>query len=560
MTEEASGFAVSTSATRRPRPSEKTLSFAALSLWLASLVLTGLAFYAKDERAVGVAILTMGWLSLLIGNLAWFANPLFLWAFIRLRHNQRAVGLALLALLLSLDTFRLSSYWSDEGGGATTVYAYGWGVMLWIAALCVLVAAAGTGRVESRIKAGGPEEADEWARPIGFALCIAVLAAAGYLAIRDRQHASSAERERLSGLVFKRGPVCGAGEPAVLQPLGHALGPVEVRLPGDMQAADTPALERLKRLPSAVDASPFDRPTSLLQWGLPVVRVAGRDYSYTQAGDDQILTSVPASAPAAAILSVSVFTLQGRRQIGAKLVEQATGRMVFDQVWKQEAAGPRYCPDYSAFPDEGQQPRKLVAEALGVQVRSAHVLGQGAGPTRPTDNRANAVIVSNTDGLGSTSSGSPRPTRGAIPQGDAAGARRLWSGNRNCPENVGWSGEGVAGRTGVDTGWPFMVGDRAFYPGSRQHHNALCAGSHVYLYSGTSSNGTYYLSLEKRRLTDFQQTWSGTVVIKDEYLAKGDDVLRVDTVNEEGDGLTIGLAKELTGRTAVVKAPLRLSR
>lgn len=493
----------------------------------------------------GAEILAMGWLSPLVGNFAWFANPLFLWALIRLQARKRAVGLTVLAVLLALDTFRLSNYVLDEGGGSTTVYAYGWGGVLWFASLCVLTAAAGTRQIEARIESGGVDGADEWLRPIGFALCISMLMAAGCLAIRDREHANSVERERLSGLVFKRGPVCDADDPSVLQPLNRNSGPLEVKLSEGIYTGS---------------GHPFNRPTHLLKWGIPVVRVAGRDYSYAPAGDGQILTSVPASATAGAVLAVAVSLVEGRLQIGAKLVEQATERTVFDQVWRAEAKGARYCPDYSTFPKEGEQPRKLMTEALAVQSPTAGGYGQVARPREPADNRVNAVIVSNTDDLGLAEQSNPQPINSAVPQSNEVGARRPWTGNRSCPDNVGWDGWGSDSPVRLDTGWPFMVGDRAFYPGRRERYNALCAGDHAYLFFGIARDGKYYLTLEKRRLSDFHRAWSGTVVIQNQDLSTGDDVLKVDTVDEGADGLTIGLTKEKPRRTVVVKAPLPLSR
>lgn len=534
---------VLTSPSSQPRPSARTLSVFAVSLWGASLALTGLVLYAKQQRLTGAEILTTGWLSPLMGNFAWLANLLFLWALSRLQKKKRAVGLAKLAILLSLDTFRFSSYLLNEGGHSTPVYGYGWGSVLWFAALCMLAAAAGTRQIEARIESGGVKGSDEWLRPIGFALCIAMLMAAGYLAIQDRKRANSVERERLSGLVFKRGTVCGAEEPYVPQPLGRDSGPVEVRLSEGKHGS----IEY-----------PLNRPTQLLKWGIPVVRFAGRDYSYAPAGDGQILTSVPASAAAAAILIISGSNVEDRFQIGVTLVEQATGRTVFDQVWRAEAMGVRYCPDYFAFPKEGEQPRKLMTEALSVQSPPAAVQEQLARPHKPADNQVNAVIVSNIDALGLTESSNP-PTTSAAPKSNVAGVRAPWKGNRNCPDNVGWDGRGAASQAAVDTGWPFMVGDKAFYPRTHESYNALCAGSHAYLFSGVASAGRYFLNLEKRRLSDFHQAWSGSIVIQDPYLSSGNNVLTVDTVDEGADGLTIGLSKEETGRTALIKAPLRLS-
>jgi hypothetical protein len=531
---------------RHPRLSSRVLTFIALALWVASLTLTGIVLYAKQQRMLGAEILATGWLSPLVGNFAWFANPLFLWSLLRLQNKKPAGGMAMLSVLLSLDTFRLSNYLLDEGGGSTQVYGYGWGVVLWFAALCVLTAAAGTRQIEARIEADGVEGKDEWLRPIGFALCISMLAAVAYLATQDRKHANSTEQERLAGLIFKRDPICSADEPSVTRPLVSGAGPLEVRLSEGAHAGSS---------------YPFNKPTDLLKWGIPVVRVAGRDYSYAAAGDDQILTSVPASVPSAATLVVASSTADGRRQIGANLVDHATGRVVFEQVWREEAKGARHCPDYSTFPKDGEQPRKLMVEALAVQSTGADIVGHAVRPREAADNRVDAVIVSNIDALGLTEQSNPQPTKSVVAPSNVGGARRPWMGNRNCPNNVGWDGWGSErSPVRMDTGWPFMVGDRAYYPPSRERYNTLCAGDHAYLFFGVARDGKYYLTLEKRMLSDFRQAWSGIVVIHDPYLSTGDDILKVDSVDEDAGGVTVRLVKEQTGRTAVIKAPLRLSR
>jgi len=530
----------------RPRPSAKTLSLVALTLWAASLTLTGLVLYDKQERITGSAILASGWQSPLVGNFAWFANALFLWSLFRLQSGKPAVGLALLSTLLSLDAFRFSRYPLNEAGGSTPVYGYGWGFVLWLAALFVLVAAAGTRQIETRLEANDYEDSSEWLRPMGYALCITMLIAAAYLAVGDRRHANGAERERLSGLAFKRGPVCNAVEPHVQQPLGLNSGPLEVKLSEGVYA---------------LSSYPFNQPTALLQWGVPVVRVAGRDYSYIPAGDDKILTSIPASTPAAGVLAVAASDVEGRRQIGAKLIEQATERTVFDQVWRDEAQGARYCPDYSTFPREGEQPRKLMSEALALQSPPAGVQGQLARPReRANNNRATAVIVSNTAGPELREQSNQYAAGNADRLGTDAGARRPWMGNRNCPNNVGWDGWGSESPVRLDTGWPFMVGDRAFYPGAYGYegYNALCAGDHAYLFTGTASGGKYHLYLERRNLADFRRAWSGVVVIEGQGLAVRDNAMKVDSVDEGTEGLTIGLLMEQTGRRLVVKAALPL--
>lgn len=526
-----------------PRPSAKTLAVIALIFWLASLALTGLVLYAGQRRLLGVEILATGWLSPLIFNFAWFANPLFLWAVIRLHSGKSALRSTLVSAVLSLDVLRFTVYVLDEGGGSTLVYGYGWGVVLWFVALTTLTAAAGTRQMEIRLDSKGASGIDEWLRPIGFALSISVLAAAGWMAIQDRRNANIEERERLSGLAFKRTAVCDVEEPTVSQPVRPSTGPVEIRFVEGLNSG---------RL------SPFDDVARLLEWGIPFVRVAGRDYSYVLAGEERLLTSVPASTASASTLFLSASDVNGQHQLNAKLVEHATGRTVFDQVWKIEGASSRYCPAFSSYPMEDAQPRKVLTEALAVQAPPAEGRPQTAQKRQSSDNRVSAEIVEDSEEsvpAAPVARRSPSMSIEVLPVGD----RRSWQGNKSCPDHIGWEGHASASPVRGSTGWPFMVGDTAFYPGQRDRYYALCAGDHAYLYSGTARKGQYHLQLEKRRLPDFYQEGSGTVVIWDSGMDER-ATLNVASIEEGADGLTIALTKENSRRRLVVKAPLRLSR
>ena len=527
-----------------PAPSSRELSFVALALWAMSLALIGFVLYADQEQLRGIEILATGWLSPLAGNFAWYANPLFLWSIYCLLRGRPALGPTVLAILLSLDTLRFSRYPLDEGGGATLVYGYGWGAVLWLAALGVLASATGTHQIETRLAAGSAKASGEWLRPTGFAWCLLVFVAAAYLAAHDRRHANTAELERLSGLAFKRYPVCGAEDPVVAQPLMNFAGTLEVTLP------------EASRLSGA---SPFDRPTALLAWGVPVVRVAGRDYSYASAGTSKVLTSVPASSPPAATLAVTVSDIDGSRKIGATLIDEKAKRTVFDRGWQMMIGG-RYCPDYSTYPDENQQPRKLLAAALGMQGPPPGSAAPIVRQRYPTDNTVTGVIVGRIDPLRSAERSDSRPAHSRVSPLPPENLLRPW--NRNCPAAVGWDAAGsVASPVRPDTGAPFMVGERAFYhPQRRNDYYVLCAGEHAYLYSGFHRERGYELAIEKRRLSDFGVAWSGTVVINDRGLTLRRQVrLDLEYVEEGTDGVAMGLVEQGTDWSAVVKAPLQLT-
>jgi hypothetical protein len=517
------------------------LAVIALIFWLASLALTGLVLYAEQRRLLGAEILVTGWLSPLLVNFAWFANPLFLWAVLQLHSGKSALRTTLVSAVLSLDVLRFTVYVLDAGGGSTLVYGYGWGVVLWFVALTTLIAAAGTRQMETRMGSKGASGIDEWLRPIGFALSLSVLAAAGWMAIQDRRNANQEERERLSGLAFKRKAVCEVEGPTVSQRVRLA-GPLEISF---LEGSNPNRL------------SPFDDVARLLEWGIPLVRVTGRDYSFVLAGEERLLTSVPASTASASTLFVSNSDVNGQHQFSAKLVEQATGRTVFDQVWKMEGASSRYCPAFSSHPEEDVQPRKVLTEALAVRAPLAQGRSQPGQKRQSSDNRVTAEIVEDSESVPTS------PVDWRLPSESIevlpVGKRRPWHGNKGCPDHIGWEGHASDSPVRTSTGWPFMVGDTAFYPERHDQYYAFCAGDYAYLYSGTALKGQYHLQLEKRRLPDFYREGSGTVVIWDTGL---DERAKLNVASiEDGDaGLTIALTKENSRRRLVVKAPLRLSR
>ncbi len=99
----------------------------------------------------GWCLLLIGWVTLIDGVVAWFANPLIAvsWMLIWLR-SARVVALcaALSALLLSLSFLLHSEIMTDEGGGRTAITGYGSGYWLWVSSMAVmaigtLIAAAG---------------------------------------------------------------------------------------------------------------------------------------------------------------------------------------------------------------------------------------------------------------------------------------------------------------------------------------------------------------------------------------------------------------------------------
>lgn len=94
----------------------------------------------------GAQVLASGWLGLFLGNIAWFANPLWLLGGILLLSGRRTPArvLFVLAVLLSLHTFAMvgTVVPQDEGGvNKQVVVRLLPGAYVWLAALAVSLVA-----------------------------------------------------------------------------------------------------------------------------------------------------------------------------------------------------------------------------------------------------------------------------------------------------------------------------------------------------------------------------------------------------------------------------------
>lgn len=87
----------------------------------------------------GISLLFLGWLGLIAGSVAWFANPLLFIANYSLRqHRVRlALSVSLLACAVALSTPTLSTVWIDGTGNTASVVGYGFGFYLWVGSCLV---------------------------------------------------------------------------------------------------------------------------------------------------------------------------------------------------------------------------------------------------------------------------------------------------------------------------------------------------------------------------------------------------------------------------------------
>lgn len=511
----------------------RQLGVAALIIWCCSLAFTGLVLYSGQKHLPGFEILVMGWLSPLVLNFAWFANIFFLYSFFRLLSGEVPIKPAITAVLLSLDIFRFSRYPLNAGGADSPVYGYGWGAVLWLTSIFVMLIAVGMRRRETNAS-DPPPSRKEWLQPLGFVLVFITLGTASYFAIHDRMVANPTEGQRLTNIAFKRGEVCATPEPVVINPIRNLTGPVEVVIEKNALYANYP----------------FAQIKDLLEWGIPTVRIGNTDYSYISTPYSRSISSAPAVGAPAAILFVNEAYL---RAISAKLVETSTNRTVFEQTWEREdhpVNTDYYCPDYHSFPSLNEQPRRLVMQGLNLHSTKAitrEIVQEAKGWNSIVGN-----IIGRKDG-GNTRAMKIARWKELAPN-DKTSFPYHEIFNTNCPSDIGWDGNNYESRH--NTGWPFMVKGRAYYLQHRDRYNATCEGEFAYIYAGTVRDGKYYLNIEKRDLRDFRQVWAVIVVASDLSPSTRDDVLKVQSVKKTTDALTIELVNEDTGQVLLVQALL----
>jgi hypothetical protein len=475
-------------------------------------------------------------------NFAWFANPLFLLSSYRVLQGKSAVGLSFATALVAADSFRVDTMPMNAAGHTSTIYGFGWGWFAWFAALLILISAAGTQRSEQDAGSATAANLVRHTRLLGFVLLSVFVCSIAYLAVADRIRASGSERARLAHATFKIGPVCAATEPTAQQRFGDVSGSIEV-------------LSQNAR----AESYPHDLALALLKWGLPVVKVGPRDYSYVAAGDRVLLTSVPSIAPVVGRLAVQSISGQGKvehRKI--EITRASDGHLMFSQTWRPELRGNQvYCPDFSMYPKTGEEPRKAISEVLGLNW-STEI------PDEKFDHVANGRDVKGSVVERGWLSPTTRTMHPHLPEATTWDIRRVDDlvGRRvhGCPPDVALGGgnrdELMRGplRTAIS------IGDRAYYVQLRHRHMLICRGDAVYLHAGGASRDGFYLHVEKRMLSDFRQVWSTRLEVADPILSASSDQFSVISVDDDSGAINVLLANLTNGQAVRISAPTKAAR
>lgn len=488
------------------KPSSRSLAALALGVWLLSLPLTGLVLYSNQMKLSGLGILAMGWLSPLMLNFAWFANPFFLIAILKLLlGNKSASKSAGAAALISLDTFRFDEYMLNEGGASTPVYGYGYGAILWLAAIFILLVAAGFREREQKTVNTNYDANDAGSTlcMLGIAALLGLLCTSLALATIDRRKANQKERERLSDVVFKKNEVCQLEAPTAS---------VVFRLSGPIELVGDPI------------SYPFNSPLTLLNWGIPAVRSKDVDYQLIKGRNfDGILAKSAEGSAVARLISKYESRPDRIGSIYHTALTSADGKVTsFEQTWKPEKRGARYCPERSSFPGQNDEPRRVLMSAIDIKPESAKL--DAIDPTASPGGSKVARLEPSIVGRFSV------PPRGSL-------------ANLGCQSGTGYRGFSRLEKYPEtwELGDPFRVGEKYYYPGWSKFTDAICVGGDAFIYSSHQRGDGLYFRIQKRSIDSFAEEW--TAVFK---LPTGTEELeekrtKIIAVREKGNKVSIDL-------------------
>ncbi|WP_037585185.1 hypothetical protein [Stenoxybacter acetivorans] len=499
--------------------SARQLSVLALVIWCCALALPCLVTYSTEDYLIGLAILLMGWFSLLMGNFAWLANIFFFYCIKRLFSKKVPTNAAVITVLLSLDTFRITRYLANGVGSYATIYGYGLGVVFWFLSICLMFVAVGVQQSENnkplQKNTRGIKKTFSGFLCLGLCLLFIMIGTTIYFAVHDRLIANPEEKQRLSHVAFKRGKVCSA-RITVPQPIQNISGPIKLVLGENLTMA----------------RYPFAQIKDLLSYGIQSIRVDGRDFTYDANSPSGGLVSVPSVGKAAAFLYVTERPKDG---ITVRLVEAETRRTVFEQTWKNVNDGSgTYCPDYDTFSRADEQPRLILTQALGLD----GIQNTAQQKQENKYSEIEGVIVKRTQGM---------------PIG------RL-ENNIHCPDDIGWGRIPYDSKIDTD-GNPFQVRDKAYYLGRSYDgiQRAVCEGEFVYIYQVYEKpykEGQYIFNIHKRSLGDFKQMWQRRMTVSNISPAIHEIDLIIQSINSTADGAMLELIDANSGEMMQVQVPI----
>ena len=503
----------------------KQWAMMALALWCLSLLFNGFGVHGDQDNYPGYAILLMGWLSPLVYNFAWYANPLFLIGIYRIKNGKSAILLAIFACLLALDVLRFSSVMTNAAGYTLGVYGIGWGGIVWLLAIFLFLSAAAKQFNEQHKKEHNDPSSTTYLGigAAGILLCTITIVLTLFFAAYDRLVANEAEKHELAGVAFKKGAVCTKAF-TVEKPIAHLSGPVEIVFEGNTNKTKFP----------------FKQIEDLLNWGIPVVRIFGKDFRI----EKDYITALPAQGePQVRLIVREEPSSRGNTyapdNIHIKLIDQIQDRIVFDHTWEKESTfgskAQGYCPHYDAFPGKDDQPRQLITQALNIKAPPPHHVNLIQRHVEASLTPATLVqqpLAKDTPIKGSSDSVSI--------------GTMYWVYQTDEVSNA--------------LGPHFSVNKKAYYFGKNYsgRAGAFFTDTHVYLYHEQGASRGDYLHVEKRALADFRWQWHVDIELPEPLLEK--QALFIDATRlhlqavEERDGkIRFSVFNKETSESAVLE-------
>ena len=517
--------------------SANTLAKVALSAWLLSLCIPGLVLYPDSRSVFGVTILISGWLSPasiflsdVSPNFAWFANVFFLYSIKKILNGQSPSTSPILSVLLSFDAFRLERVVMNEGGGSVPIYGYGWGFVLWLLSIGLLLLASGKRRGEYELEGKLFSESNGLTLAGGI-LTMAVAGSAGCFSAYDRLIANYSEQERLSWHAFKKNEICSEQFPDTLNPIRNFSGTLELVLPERLGAAKYP----------------FGDVRALLSWGIPVVRVGGVDYAEESGDEVAVIYSVAGIGEPGAVLYVENDRYDS---IGVRLVEAGSSRVVFEQKWKREVSH-YYCPDYFFSSRAGQPPRSLVLGGLGLA--DDDLVFQSFDKHESAPPRLKGVVIEK------RKSETSLPYMRRTARGRTGSADELADGapDSACPPEVGFRFDRDLVALGVAQG--FVVGEKRYVIPADAGGRSICDDGFVHFYSFDPDVDGIILNIQRRDLNGFNLKWRYIIGLPLKRYGDVQTNYSVASVAEENGLLILDLRKSGADDliTVEVKIPVR---
>ena len=504
--------------------SYKFWTILSLITWASSLYFLSFTFY-NGHTISGLEVLLSGWIGPLMGNFAWFANSFFILSAVLLLHNKNAIKFTIFTIAIALNTITFTSYLVHEGGLTSQLYGYGLGVYFWFLSIFLMLIAAGVQRQYAQ------NLKNTFLHPasiFGIILCFSLTIATSYLSFSDRKKANANEYQRLSGILFKRTSVCQSKEPDAPAPILNFSGILEIKISNSSSEA----------------SYPFNQVHYLLDWGIPTIRIDNIDYFYDPSNETKQLISKAATKPTNAILWISEKTKNNGSDVTLKLTD-ATNRIVFEHLWGTELKKEfRYCPDYGISPVKNEQPRKVILEGLNLK----NVPEPRQPPQAVTSNEG---IFEGTMTLGDS----------AYKEAVKAEMTDKKNPSNNCNESIGWIDPSNSDSPNFESNLRrFRINEYTYYISMLGAFDTVCNDDFVYFSRGYIAKNNwkiYRMTIEKRSLSDFSQTWKKQFSINIENYQISDNELKIISIDEHEDKLLIITKNSATDEEFIIQAPTK---